>query len=87
MSRDQAIGGVILTGSIVGIVIYGWLLYSYSLVVLQVTAFLAVAGVLGILAWIGWTIVTTPPAAPLEVQTEPSALQASSSDPATEHKK
>jgi predicted DNA-binding transcriptional regulator len=43
-----------------------WLLYAYSIVVLQITAFIAVAGVLVILAWIGWTMATTPPPAPLE---------------------
>jgi predicted DNA-binding transcriptional regulator len=39
---------------------------AYSIVVLQVTAFIAVAGILVILAWIGWTMATTPPPAPLE---------------------
>ena len=66
MSKDQAIGALILVGSIVGIVVYAWLIYSYAIVVLQITAFLAVAAMLAILAWIGWTMATTPPPAPLE---------------------
>jgi len=75
MNKDQTIGAVLLAGSIVGVVVYAWLLYAYAMVVLQITAFLAVAAVLVILAWIGWTMATTPPPAPLEpepISTEPS---------------
>ena len=71
MNKDQAIGAIILAGSIVGIVIYAWLLYSYATVVLQITAFIAVAGVLLIMAWIGWTMATTPSPAPLEPEPIP----------------
>jgi predicted DNA-binding transcriptional regulator len=66
MNKDQTIGAVILLVSVVGIGVYAWLLYAYSIVVLQVTAFIAVAGILVILAWIGWTMATTPPPTPLE---------------------
>jgi len=57
-----------LVASVIGIVAYGWLLYAFSTVVLQVTAFIAVAGILGILAWIGWTMATTQPPAPIEAE-------------------
>ena len=53
MNKDQAIGGIILSVSAVGIGVYAWLLYAYSIAVFQVTAFIAVAGVLVIAAWIG----------------------------------
>lgn len=67
MNRDQAIGAALMVGSIAGILIYGWLLISpYSFLILQLTAFVAVAGVLGILAWIGYTLATTPPPKPIE---------------------
>jgi predicted DNA-binding transcriptional regulator len=66
MNKDQGIGAVLLVAGIVGIVIYAWLLFAYAIVVLQITAFIAVAGLLVILAWIGWTMATTPPPAPLE---------------------
>ena len=69
MSKDQAIGAVILIGSVVGIALYGWLIYAFAVLVLQVTAFLAVAAVLVILAWIGWTMATTPPPEPIEFET------------------
>ena len=50
-----------------GILVYGYLLIGpYSYLLLQLTAFIAVAGVLGILAWIGYTLATTPPPKPIE---------------------
>jgi hypothetical protein len=42
------------------------------MIVLQITAFVAVGAVLAVAAWIGWTMTTTPPPAPLEV--EPTTL-------------
>jgi predicted DNA-binding transcriptional regulator len=56
-----------MVGSLAGIAVYGWLLTSpYYLAILKLTAFVAVAGVLGILAWIGYTLATTPPPKPIE---------------------
>jgi predicted DNA-binding transcriptional regulator len=69
MNKDQGIGAVLLAGSIVGIALYAWLVYSYAVLVLQITAFIAVAAILVILAWIGWTMATTPSPAPLELET------------------
>lgn len=67
MTKDQVIGAALMIGSIAGIAIYGWLLITpYSFLILQITAFVAVAGVLGILAWIGYTLATTPPPKPIE---------------------
>ncbi len=68
MSKDQIMGVLLLIGSIIGIAIYGWLIFftNWSLLVLQLTGFIAVAGVLAILAWIGYTLATTPPPKPFE---------------------
>jgi predicted DNA-binding transcriptional regulator len=75
MANDRAVGGAILAGSLAGIVIYGVLLYYWESLVLALTAFVAVALLLGILAWIGYTMATTPPPEPItdipEVSTEP----------------
>lgn len=76
MNKDQGIGAFILVASIVGVIVYAWLIYAFTILVLQITAFIAVAGMLGIAAWIGWTMATTPPPAPLEPEPaspEPSA--------------
>jgi predicted DNA-binding transcriptional regulator len=80
MNKDQAIGAVLLVAGIAGIVIYTWLLYAYAIVVLQITAFIAVAAVLVILAWIGWTMATTPPPAPLEPEVTSTPSAASSEE-------
>ncbi len=65
MANDRALGGAIFGGSIIGIIIYAGLLYWWPLIILQITAFLAVVVLLGILAWIGWTMATTPPPEPI----------------------
>ena len=72
MANDRALGGAILVLSVVGIIVYGVLLYFWSTIILEITAFLAVVVLLGILAWIGWTMATTPPPEPIS-ETPPSA--------------
>jgi predicted DNA-binding transcriptional regulator len=80
MNRDQTLGVVILLVSLLGIAVYGWLLYAYSTFVLEVTAFIAVAGLLAIGAWIGYTMATTPPPAPLENQPLPPQVETASAE-------
>jgi predicted DNA-binding transcriptional regulator len=65
MANDRAIGGAIFGGSIVGIIIYGLLLWYWGGIVVEITAFLGIAVLLGILAWIGYTMATTPPPEPI----------------------
>lgn len=65
MAKDTAVGGAIFGCSVVGIVIYGLLLVYAWQITIRVTAFLAVALLLGILAWIGYTMATTPPPEPI----------------------
>ena len=85
MSKDQMMGAGILVVSLAVLVIYTWLLYDYALIVLQITAFIAVAGVLLIMAWIGWTMATTPPPAPIEIP-ETTNEPATSNQPAEQTK-
>ena len=68
MNRDQVIGALILVASVIGIIVYGWILFftEWTILLLQITGFVAVAAVLGILAWIGYTLATTPPPKPVE---------------------
>ena len=83
LEKDQIIGLIIFIISSVGIIIYGWLLFyndSYSKLVLEITAFLAVTFLLAILAWIGWTMARTPPPPPIEpIASTPSASNKSKS--------
>ena len=65
MANDRAIGGAIFGGSIIGIIVYGLLLYYWGPLVVEITAFVAVLVLLAILAWIGYTMATTPPPEPI----------------------
>ncbi len=65
MSNDRLVGFGILAGSVIGIVLYGSLMYFWPTIMLELTAFVAMAVLLGILAWIGYTMATTPPPEPI----------------------
>jgi predicted DNA-binding transcriptional regulator len=70
-SKDQTIGALILIVCVLGIIIYGWLVFlppfpDWDIIVLKLTGFIAVLGILFIGAWIGWTMATTPPPTPIE---------------------
>jgi len=60
LRRDRVYGALILAAAIIGIVAYGWFLYSDPIVTLKVFSFIAVAAVLGIVGWMGWTMAKTP---------------------------
>ncbi|MEM3713010.1 MAG: transcriptional regulator [Thermoproteota archaeon] len=68
MTKDQALGLLLFLGSVVGAVLYLWLLFlsPWQMLVLQITAFVAVGFILFILGWIGYTLATTPPPKPIE---------------------
>jgi len=68
MNRDKVIGALLMVLSVAVIIVYGWVVFftEWSLLLLQITSFIAVVGVFGILAWIGYTLATTPPPKPIE---------------------
>jgi predicted DNA-binding transcriptional regulator len=68
MYRDRAIGVGLMAVGVIGILLYGWLVFfsPWQVFILQLTAFVAVAAVLGILAWVGYALATTPPPKPIE---------------------
>ena len=68
MSKDQLIGLLLLVVGVFGILLYGWLVFltQWSMIVLQLTGFVAVAAILAIVSWIGYTMVTTLPPKPIE---------------------
>jgi len=66
MIKDQVSGLAILVLSVLGIILYAWFVYDWPLITLQITAFLTVALILAIAAWIGYTMATTPLLTPLE---------------------
>ncbi len=68
MHKDQLVGAALAAGSILGLLVYAYLLFftQYAEIILKLTALAAVGGVLLILAWIGYTLATTPPPKPIE---------------------
>jgi len=68
LSKDQLIGLALLVVGVFGILLYGWLVFltQWSIIVLQLTGFVAVAAILAIVSWIGYTMATTPPPKPIE---------------------
>jgi len=68
MSKDQVVGALLMVLAVAVIIAYGWIVFftEWSLLLLQITGFIAVAGVFGILGWIGYTLATTPPPKPIE---------------------
>ena len=68
MNKDKITGWMILLGSILGIIVYFYLtlLSPWTMLTIQISAFVAVAALLSIIAWIGYTLATTPPPTPIE---------------------
>lgn len=77
MTRDRAVGAGLVIVSLIIIVVYVWLLFfppqgvtiggvPVDVFLLKLTAAIAVVAVFGILAWIGYTLATTPPPKPIE---------------------
>jgi len=67
----MAIGAFLLIASIIVIIAYIWLVFfpplaGLDMLILKLTGTVAIAGVFGILAWIGYTLATTPPPKPIE---------------------
>ena len=71
---DKVSGYAILFGKLLGIACYFYLVFlsPWALLVVRISAFLAVAAVLVIVAWIGYTLATTPSPEPLEDLSESS---------------
>jgi len=80
--NDRLMGVLVLLASLAGLVVYFYLVFlaPWALLVIQVSAFLAVAAVLAIMAWIGlaivawigYTLATTPPPEPIDASWEES---------------
>jgi len=75
VSKDQIIGALLVIISIIVVAAYIVLLFfpgmipgteGWDIHLIKITLFLAVAAVFGILAWIGYTLATTPPPKPIE---------------------
>lgn len=75
MAKDKAIGAALVVGAVLGVIIYGFLMFyngGIALLVLKITAFVAVLAILAILGWIGYVMATTPPPVPMEPEPKTS---------------
>ncbi|HID04826.1 MAG TPA: transcriptional regulator [Aigarchaeota archaeon] len=73
---DKTIGIILMAASLIIIVAYAWLVFlppgieilgdRIDIFVLKLTGFMAIASFFGLLAWIGYTLATTPPPKPIE---------------------
>ena len=63
MNKRKITGLLIFIGCIGGVFLYAYLLMlsEWSPIVLQLTLLVIVGGVLGMISWIGYTMVTTKP--------------------------
>jgi 1,4-dihydroxy-2-naphthoate octaprenyltransferase len=77
VSKDQSIGGLIFAVCLivgilytVGLFYYGYVLepngWRIEFALVAIPVFLAFIAIMGIGAWIGWTMATTPPPKPIE---------------------
>jgi len=68
--RDKLIGAglIALSAAVILIYLYGLFFSSpqFAELLVKLTVFVAVAGIMGILGWIGYTLATTPPPKPIE---------------------
>jgi threonine/homoserine/homoserine lactone efflux protein len=66
----RSVGIAVFVACMAGFIIYAWLLMvsDWSAIVLQLTVLAAVAGLLGVLAWIGLAMATTSKSAEQEKQ-------------------
>ena len=56
---DRVLGYAFLLGSLFGVGYYFYLVFPWAQLVVQVSAFIAVAAILAVMAWIGYTLTIT----------------------------
>lgn len=83
--NSRRAGLLIVVGSLVLMVIYTAAMVYATTLILQVTALAAVLGVLGVLTWIGYTMLTQPPAPDINSSIELDDLKAETINPPEEN--
>lgn len=71
VQKDRLIGTLLIATSIVAVAVYLWLLFippiaGVDIILIKITAAVAIVAIFGILGWIGYTLATTPPPKPIE---------------------
>lgn len=60
MNKIKTVGIIYLIISITGIAAYALLLINFTDLVIKISLFLFVTGLLGLLGWVGFIMITTP---------------------------
>jgi hypothetical protein len=77
MNRDRIFGAIIFAVSLAGVVLFFWLVFFVApLLVLEITAFVAVALLLAIASSVGYTLAKPPTRSTEEIETEEDPVQA-----------
>ncbi len=71
MVNDRVVGGGLVAVSVIVIIVYNTLLFlplfkGIDILLLKITAAVAVTAAFALLGWIGYTLATTPPPKPIE---------------------
>ncbi len=61
MNKRQLIGAAVFVMALEGIIAYGIMVYYYPIPVLQLSVFIIVSIMLGLAAWIGYSMMTSKP--------------------------
>ncbi len=90
MVSDRALGAALLAGGAIAIIIYVWALFFAGpfawWIAISVVALIAVAAVCVIIAWVGYTLLTTPAPSPPSLE-ETSPEETPSETPAEGERK
>jgi predicted DNA-binding transcriptional regulator len=76
MKKDTIIGTLMIAGSGLGVIIYGWLVFfsDWKMAVIQLSLFVVVLALLVFVGWIGYALTTAPPYERLkDIEYNPSA--------------
>ncbi|MCX8176198.1 MAG: transcriptional regulator [Candidatus Bathyarchaeota archaeon] len=80
MVSDKILGGLMLVGGVVVFILYAWALFFAGEVAwwyaISIVAIVAVGAVCVIIAWVGYTLLTTPTPSPVALEPEPETSEA-----------
>ncbi|MGP3667375.1 MAG: transcriptional regulator [Candidatus Bathyarchaeota archaeon] len=75
MVSDKVLGGLMFVGGVIVFIIYAWALFFAGGVAwwwaISIVAIVAVGAVCVIIAWVGYTLLTTPAPSPVTLEPEP----------------
>ncbi|RJX15432.1 transcriptional regulator [Candidatus Bathyarchaeota archaeon] len=91
MVSDKALGALMFAVGIIVIVVYVWALFFAGpfawWVAISIVALVAVGAVCVVIAWVGYTLITTPAPTPPTLETETEEIETEKIEEKAEEKK